>query len=129
MYSPTTNLLRTELPEGVGSTVLSLHSKLQPYSVTSGYGLFRRMTGVDDRISTMGKHAEWGGLPASMVAVPVVVLEGSANGQDWHELPFRYVQGDTHTAPRRTAPLQPRLGTNVQYHHTNTVYVLYIRCV
>ena len=43
---PLQGLLRSELPEGVGQQALDLHAATQKYSVTSGYGLFRRMTGV-----------------------------------------------------------------------------------
>ena len=37
------------------------------------------------------------------------MLQGSADGKTYHELPFRYRQSEEHTAPRRAAPLAPRL--------------------
>lgn len=51
----------------------------------------------------------YGGLPASKVAVPAVVLEASADGETWREIPFRYAPFGERRAPRRTAPHQPRL--------------------
>ena len=45
-----------------------------------------------------------------MVEVPAVVLEGSANGTEWKEIPFRYAPFVEERAPRRTALHQPRLG-------------------
>ena len=53
----------------------------------------------------------WGGLPPSIVRVPVVVLEGqpSEDPFDWREIPMRYMRLGEKTAPRRTAPHQPRL--------------------
>ena len=109
LHQPLQGLLRSELPEGVGQQVLDLHAATQKYSVTSGYGLFRRMTGVGPSTALPPGEEGWGGLPAQNVAVPAIVLEGTADGKTWAEIPFRYVQGDVHTAPRRTAPMQPRL--------------------
>ena len=89
--------------------MLDLHAATQKYSITSGYGLFRRMTGVGPSTALPAGEEGWGGLPGQNVAVPAIVLEGTADGKNWAEIPFRYVQGDVHTAPRRTAPMQPRL--------------------
>eukprot|EP00754_Rhynchopus_humris_P012020 Rhum_TRINITY_DN14262_c6_g1::Rhum_TRINITY_DN14262_c6_g1_i1::g.73770::m.73770 len=61
----------------------------------SGYGLFRRMTGV-------GEGGE--------VAVPVVVLEhASGDGGAWTEVRFRYHPGDVARSPPWVAPHQPRM--------------------
>eukprot|EP00927_Polykrikos_kofoidii_P006842 TRINITY_DN12776_c0_g2_i1.p1 TRINITY_DN12776_c0_g2~~TRINITY_DN12776_c0_g2_i1.p1 ORF type:complete len:897 (+),score=113.76 TRINITY_DN12776_c0_g2_i1:211-2901(+) len=86
--------------------VAPLKEALTPWHVTSGYGLFRRMTGVGNA----PKDAKgWGALPPSVVAVPGLVVEGSDDGQRWREIPFRYTPGNTTKQPRRTAPHQPRL--------------------
>jgi hypothetical protein len=38
-----------------------------------------------------------------------IIVEGSADGNDWKPYEFRYKPGDLFTAPRWVAPLQPRL--------------------
>ena len=112
MNIPVESLLRSELPAGVGARVISLHSSTQQYSVVSGYGLFRRMTGVGPSLSPnlnqlkAGADSSWGGHPMANVAVPAIVLEGTSDGKTWLEIPFRYVQGDPTVAPRRVAPMQ-----------------------
>ena len=67
--------------------VVSLVSAIEPWRLTSSYGLF----------SVMTKHR------------PEVVLEGSADGRTWIEYPFRYKPGDVARRPRFVAPHQPRL--------------------
>ena len=62
--------------------------------VISGYGLFRRMTGVG---------------PGKEVARPEVVLEGSRDGSVWLEYEFRYKPGNVTKRPVFVAPHQPRL--------------------
>ena len=89
LHQPLQGLLRSELPEGVGQQVLDLHAATQKYSVTSGYGLFRRMTGVGPSTALPPGEEGWGGLPAQNVAVPAIVLEGTADGKNWAEIPFR----------------------------------------
>eukprot|EP00966_Prymnesium_polylepis_P215392 4988264-Prymnesium_polylepis.1 len=59
--------------------------------------------------SHRGAAHAWGGLPPSVVAVPAVVVEASADGHEWVEVPFRYAPYVETRAPRRTAPHQPRL--------------------
>jgi hypothetical protein len=84
-------------------------SQFQPFA---SYGLFRRMTGVGELpAEARASPAEWGwgGQPPAVVATPVVVLFGSADGAVWEEIEFRYKPGDVAQAPRRTAPHQPRL--------------------
>jgi hypothetical protein len=109
MNSPVDALIRSELPSPIGQAALDLHASTQKYSVTSGYGLFRRMTGVGPTAKLADGESGWGGLPPQNVQVPAIVMEGTVDGKTWHEIPFRYVQGDPSTAPRRVAPLQPRL--------------------
>lgn len=74
------------------AAVLRAASKLH---VASGYGLFRRMTGVG-----RGLH---------QVARPEIVLEGSADGRRWDALEFRHKPGDPSKSPTWVAPHQPRL--------------------
>lgn len=86
--------------------VAPLRQVLAPWHIVNGYGLFRRMTGVG---SPPRGSQKWGDQPPSVVAVPAVVLEGSDDGEQWVEIPFRYALGSTTRQPRRTAPHQPRL--------------------
>lgn len=71
-------------------TIRSWHYKVEPFHLTSSYGLFRSMTGVGGR--------------------PELVLEGSddPNGP-WVELPFLYKPGDVNRPPPIIIPHQPRL--------------------
>jgi hypothetical protein len=92
--------------------VVDLFVNMQTFQISSGYGLFRRMTGVGaltkeyrDRPNVQ----EWGGLPPSLVLVPGIIVEGSVDMNKWELIPFRYTMGDPQLAPRRTAPMQPRL--------------------
>ena len=94
--------------------------------VSNGYGLFRRMTGVDH--GALRKYAQdtkwgWAGLPPSVVARPEVVIEGrwettSESGEQaaatnadegWRELKFWFKPGALDKRPRYAAPYQPRL--------------------
>ncbi|KAL1487240.1 hypothetical protein MTO96_031039, partial [Rhipicephalus appendiculatus] len=71
-------------------TVRRWHYKVEPFHLTSSYGLFRRMTGVGGR--------------------PELVLEGSDDATGpWVELPFLYKPGDVHRPPPIIIPHQPRL--------------------
>lgn len=84
------------VPHGLTSSSSGL---LNHWGGGHGYGLFRSMTGVGSDGS---------------VAVPVVVLEGSHNMQDWVELFFPYYSGNVTTAPPVIAPHQPRLDWQVR---------------
>lgn len=86
--------------------VVQLEDQLRPFHVSSGYGLFRRMTGV----GKSSKAATYGGMPPSVVARPEVILEG-LDGREglWKEIPFRYKPGNVLTMPPLVAPHQPRL--------------------
>jgi hypothetical protein len=53
----------------------------------NGYGLFRTMT----------------------LSRPEFILEGSADGVNWHEYEFPYKAGDVYRRPALAAPFQPRL--------------------
>jgi hypothetical protein len=85
------------------ASILRAASKLH---ISSGYGLFRRMTGVG--------AARRGGSDdndddAHRVARPEIVLQGSADGRNWKELEFRHKPGDPSSPPTWVAPHQPRL--------------------
>jgi hypothetical protein len=84
-----------------------LSAYARPFSVSSGYGLFRVMTGVSTKPSAA---AGIGRQPPSVVARPEVVLEGlDGDSQTWKVIPFKYKPSRTSDAPRFVAPHQPRL--------------------
>jgi len=60
---------------------------LQSLRSFNGYGLFRTMT----------------------LSRPEFILEGSADGVNWHEYEFPYKAGDVYRRPSLVAPFQPRL--------------------
>ena len=66
------------------NTVLSA---VAPFRSVSGYGLFRSMT----------------------TERPEIVIEGSADGMNWREYPFRWKAGDPAGAPGFVQPHMPRL--------------------
>lgn len=95
------------------------------YHLSSGYGLFRRMTGVgrnpfgsSPSFSTDGWG--WGGLEASVVARPEIIIEALYEDQvgddtnttdlsKWEEIEFRWKPGKATKRPLQVAPHQPRL--------------------
>jgi hypothetical protein len=96
----------------------------------TGYGLFRRMTGV----GPVGKKSKgWGGQPASVVARPEIILygldpsadygsrEAVENDRNWREIEFRFKPGDVATPPKFCAPYQPRLDWQVRALHNDLV--------
>eukprot|EP00501_MAST-03F_sp_TOSAG23-6_P001641 GSMAST32.ASY1.ANO1.1708.1 assembled CDS len=62
--------------------------QLNTASISSSYGLFRSMTGVER---------------------PEIILEWSDDGNTWEEIHFRYKPGDPTQSPPWVAPYQPRL--------------------
>ena len=65
------------------------------FRLGSGYGLFRRMTGVGDDGSVMR---------------PEIILEGSDDGSNWTAIEFKHKPStDVKVAPTWVAPHQPRL--------------------
>lgn len=83
-----------------------------PFSAVSGYGLFRKMTGVGKwtgpRRAGLINHI--GGRKPSVVARPEIALEGyDADDNTWREISFRYKPTDLHNSPYQVAPHQPRL--------------------
>lgn len=93
----------------IPSFVANVYQKSQPFHISSSYGLFRRMTGVGQSLSSSSDGA--------VVARPEVVLEGlfkpsstSANNEmKWVEIPFLYKPTDVNKTPKFIAPHQPRL--------------------
>jgi len=67
--------------------VVTLVRAIDPWHLTSSYGLFAAMT----------RHR------------PEIVLEGSEDGVTWHEYEMRWKPGDVTKAPMFVAPHQPRL--------------------
>jgi hypothetical protein len=67
--------------------VVSLVEAIQPWHLTSSYGLFSVMTKERREI----------------------VLEGSLDGKEWREYEFRWKPGDVSKTPMFVAPHQPRL--------------------
>lgn len=78
------------------------------YHLSSGYGLFRRMTGVGKASGT-----GWAGLAEpSVVARPEIIMEAQFQGDTnstWTELDFRWKPGNNKQRPLQVAPHQPRL--------------------
>jgi predicted DCC family thiol-disulfide oxidoreductase YuxK len=68
-------------------TLAAVYSRLEPFRIVNGYGLFRVMT--KDRRE--------------------IVLEGSVNGIDWLPYEFKWKPGNVMRAPGWCAPHQPRL--------------------
>jgi predicted DCC family thiol-disulfide oxidoreductase YuxK/uncharacterized membrane protein YphA (DoxX/SURF4 family) len=66
---------------------LALYQWLQPLRSLNGYGLFAVMTQTR----------------------PEIILEGSRDGRNWREYPFKYKPGDLKRPPGFIAPYQPRL--------------------
>jgi hypothetical protein len=73
---------------------VALHSRVSALRLVSGYGLFRRMTGVAQRqgsaSTTAQSRAGWGGQPPSAVARPELIIEVSRDhGSSWAAVEFR----------------------------------------
>ena len=100
---------------GSGRFERAWHST-RAYRIFSGYGLFRRMTGVGHSSTDVaGTEAGWGwaGLPPSVVARPEIILEAihredNSTSPRWRELKFRWKPGDVMKRPRQVAPHMPR---------------------
>ena len=92
------------------------------YHLVSGYGLFRRMTGV-------GPSVTIDGVTPSIVARPEVVIEGlQGSTNQWVEIHFKYKPTDVNQAPPFVAPHQPRLDWQLWFaalanYHSNPWFV------
>jgi lipase maturation factor 1 len=71
----------------------AFYSRVEPFRIANGYGLFRVMT--KER--------------------PEIQVEGSADGIDWTPYPFKWKAGDLNRAPRWNAPHQPRLDWQIWF--------------
>jgi hypothetical protein len=67
--------------------IAAIAGYLEPFRVVNGYGLFRVMT--KSRLE--------------------IVIEGSADGEEWKPYDFRWKPGDVNRVPPWVAPHQPRL--------------------
>ena len=83
--------------------------------VSSGYGLFRRMTGVGVVTSaSFNESYGWAGVSPSVVARPEIIVEAAFDDEHkdeekpWRELNFRWKPGNIAHWPRQIAPHQPR---------------------
>jgi hypothetical protein len=65
----------------------SVTRTVEPFLIVNPYGLFANMT----------------------TARPEIIVEGSDDGQNWHEYDFRYKPGELTREPRWNIPHQPRL--------------------
>jgi len=80
------------------ASAIDLYHAAQPWRLTSGYGLFRRMTGVGD-VQALGLATER----------PEVEVQGSDDGSTWLPYVFKYKPGPLDRPPPWVAPHQPRL--------------------
>jgi lipase maturation factor 1 len=78
-----------------------LFASLQPWWISSPYGLFAVMT---------TRRLEF-------------VIEGSADGESWHPYPFRWKPGDPARAPRQAAPHMPRLDWQMWFAALNPAHL------
>lgn len=92
------------LSKDIPEVAFNAYHALQPLHATSGYGLFRRMTGVGT--NSVDEY----GRPVAVVHRPEVVLQGSMDGgRTWQDIEFKYKPGNVTHAPPVVAPHQPRL--------------------
>ncbi|KAL7512122.1 hypothetical protein ACHAXN_009100 [Cyclotella atomus] len=101
---------------------------------SSGYGLFRRMTGVG-RVTKLpnAQSFGWANNSPSLVSRPEIIVEAvivdnddsspDEQNTEWRELKFRWKPGATTSWPRQVAPHQPRFDWRMwfaalgSYHH------------
>jgi len=96
--------------------------------VSSGYGLFRQMTGVGGRYEgSKGWGSDQNGhpLPPSIVQRPEVVMEGIGQDGNWHTIHFNYKPTDLDEMPSFIAPLQPRFSF-LQFCEKNHIFLGWI---
>lgn len=78
---------RAFLPPTADRALTPVLQALQPFHVSSPYGLFATMT----------------------TTRPEIVIEGSDDGREWREYEFKYKPGGLYRRPPWIAPFQPRL--------------------
>jgi hypothetical protein len=87
----------------------------RPFRTVNAYGLFARMT----------------------TTRPEIVVQGSDDGQVWHDYEFPYKPGDLHRRPRQVAPFQPRLDWQMWFAalddldnpHTRFWFYSFLQCL
>ncbi|CAB3385586.1 Hypothetical predicted protein [Cloeon dipterum] len=80
-----------------------IYAQTYKYHISSGYGLFRRMTGIDGR--------------------PEVIIEGSNSMEGpWKEFEFKYKPGDVSRRLPMVAPHQPRLDWQMWFAALSTYH-------
>lgn len=79
--------VRFWLPEEVLSLISPVLNVTEVYHISNSYGLFANMTKTR----------------------PEIIIEGSADGQNWKEYEFKYKPGNIYRHPPVIAPFQPRL--------------------
>lgn len=105
LFDLTPNLSRSSFLELSPSTWRSIQRNSR--TVSHGYGLFRRMTGVGQPTTN---DVGWAGLPPSIVARPEIIFEALIDdSSEWRELKFRWKPGHVGRLPLQVAPHQPRL--------------------
>jgi len=80
-------ILRPWLPEQIIDSLSPFIANVQPFHISSPYGLFANMTKERREI----------------------VIEGSSDGREWKEYEFKYKPGDVNRMPPIVEPHQPRL--------------------
>ena len=105
--------LDTSLQRHLPQSVAHLYHYTAPFHVTSGYGLFRRMTGVGNpNPQAVAQYipTTWAPAPLSFVARPEIIIEGyDPDGETWVEIPFKYKPNGNVSLPlTQVAPHQPR---------------------
>ena len=110
MSALTMSSISGNIKDSIPSKVTNLAHKLRPFTLTSGYGLFRAMTGMASISQKSSKNSKiWQYVP-SVVARPEIEVEGFDEAtQSWKPIYFAYKPGDEYDKPRWVAPLQPRL--------------------
>ena len=114
---------------GLPPQALAVHGAVHALRLSSGYGLFRSMTGQGPQgvVDAWGQGVQTtlrpeliveGWWPASCASVPGVWVAPAAaqeaepaagEGGFWREIPFPYKPGPTHAPPVWVAPHSPRL--------------------
>lgn len=93
----------------ISTSSAAVSSFSQPFLVSSGYGLFRMMTGVSTDQWPAGVSGV-SGAPPSLVSRPEIQIEGYDSSTDsWKTVPFSYKPSGAFHMPRFVAPHQPRL--------------------
>ncbi|GAV08922.1 hypothetical protein RvY_18541 [Ramazzottius varieornatus] len=88
--SPFSSLTQSSRLGNIGKTIRQYHAQVEKFNIVNGYGLFRRMTGVEGR--------------------PEIIFEGSDSALGpWKEYEFLYKPGSVDRAPPFIVPHQPRL--------------------